>query len=103
MKEISNCLEQEFELKVVENRDGYLYAKNDVIMALIVSPHEGNDFSYLVRFSTVPAFDRWANSCPIEEFFETTQEVVSFLKNNKTRIYKELLEYLAEEFKYLCD
>lgn len=48
--------------------------------------------------TTISAFDRWANSTAIEKFFETDIELCNFLYEHQLDIYKELLEYLSEEY-----
>ena len=100
MNTIKECLEKEFDLLVTEG-DHKLHGDNDEIIALVVSPHEGNKYHYLVRFSTIASFDRWANSRAIEKEFNTTTEVVEYLKNSKLEIYKKLLKYLTNEYEYL--
>lgn len=87
MNTIKECLEKEFDLMVTEGYDHKLHADNDFIIALVVPPHEGNKYHYLVRFSTIASFDRWANSRAIEKEFNTTTEVVEYLKNSKLDIY----------------
>lgn len=73
------------------------------MLAVIVPPHSGTKYRWLVRFSTVAAFDRWANSRAIEEFFEAKEDVEKYLRENKVNIYTELLEYLSCEYKELWE
>lgn len=71
---------------------------NNVVKYLIVPPHPGNCWRYLVRISTQAAFDRWSNSIPIEEFFNSEIEVVEWLRKNESFILYTLIEYLSEEY-----
>lgn len=78
--------------------DGRLKAKTDTIKYLIVEPHEGNGNRWLLRISTIVAFDRWANSTAVEEFFDTEIGLYNYLKNNQLYIYKDVLRSLSEEY-----
>lgn len=100
MEIIAKALRDEFELDI-QNQYENLYAANSVIFVAISTPHEGNDYKYLVRFSTVAAFDRWANSCAIEKKFDAATDVVAYLKRKKTEIYINLLKYLSDEYQDL--
>ena len=75
-----------------------IYATNGIVKYFVVRPHEGNRYKYLLRISTCAAFDRWANSIPIEEFFDTEEDLINYILNNQLEIYKTLLEYLSEEY-----
>lgn len=98
MENIKNILVEKYNLNTYCNEFGNIYADNKLINCVVSSPHEGNDYRYLIRFSTVSAFDRWANSTAIEEFFSTKEEVINYLRENELNIYKQLLEYLSEEY-----
>lgn len=82
----------------VDSFSGNIYANNGIVKYLVVRPHEGNGYKYLLRVSTCAAFDRWANSIPIEEFFDTEEDLVNYILNNQLEIYKILLEYLSDEY-----
>ena len=69
-----------------------------IIRYLFVAPNEGTNYMWMVRISTIAAFDRWANSVAIERFFNSEEEVISYLNNNQLEIYKVLLSYLSEEY-----
>lgn len=98
---IKKCLQKEFGCDKIAVTDGSVYAQNEHIIALVVAPHEGNNYHYLVRFSTKAGFDRWANSRAIEKEFDTVMEIVQYLKENKLEIYKKLFEYLSRKYEYI--
>lgn len=75
-----------------------LEARNARVYFMIVSPHKGNKHRWMLRVSTVSAFDRWANSTAIEEFFETDIELCDYLSEHKLDIYRQLLDYLSNEY-----
>jgi len=52
----------------------------------------------MFRATTRTAFDRWANSTAIEEFFDTDVELCQYLQEHRLDIYKKLLNYLSEEY-----
>lgn len=91
----------ETDCKIDEDRVYRIDASTDTIICLVIAPHEGTNYKYMLRLSTRAAFDRWANSTPIEKFFDTEKEVVDYLKNNQLEIYKQLLVYLSEEYSEL--
>jgi len=99
---IKKCLQKEFGCDKIAVTDGSVYAQNEHIIALaVLLPHEGNNYHYLIRFSTVAGFDRWANSRAIEKEFDTVMEIVQYLKENKLEIYKKLFEYLSRKYEYI--
>ena len=78
--------------------DGYLEARTDTILYDVVSPHIGTDYKWMLRVSTISAFDRWANSTAIEEFFNSSIELCLYLHNHQLDIYKDLLNYLSRQY-----
>lgn len=98
---IKKCLQKEFGCDKIAVTNGSVYVQNEHIIALVVAPYEGNNYRYLVRFSTVAGFDKWTNSRAIEKEFYTAMEVIQYLKENKLEIYKTLFEYLSREYGYL--
>lgn len=78
--------------------DGHLEAKTDTAIFLVVSPHSGTNDNWMLRASTIAAFDRWANSRAIELYFESDTELCAYLTWNMLRIYKTLLSYLSKEY-----
>lgn len=83
-----------------------LYSKNHVMMSVIVPPHEGTKNRWMLRLSTVSAFDRWANSCAIEKFFDKDTDLQMYLKESTEHILFELLEYISgeyDELEIICD
>ena len=78
--------------------EGHLEARTNTVIYMVVSPHNGTKNRWLLRITTVSAFDRWANSTAIEEFFDTDIELCNYLYEHQLRIYKELLEYLSLEY-----
>lgn len=85
-------------MKNIEITQYHISGNDNIIKYFITSPHEGNHFKWVLRISTCAAFDRWANSIPIEEFFNTEENLVDYICNNQLKIYKELLCYLSEEY-----
>ena len=80
--------------------DGHLEAKTDTVIFLVVSPHSGTHNNWMLRASTIAAFDRWANSRAIELYFESDVTLCEYLSRNQLDIYKKLLKYLSEEYNY---
>lgn len=68
------------------------------MLYLIVAPHSGTDGRWMLRTTTIAAFDRWANSTAIQEFFDNEIELCNYLYKHQLDIYKNLLEYLSEEY-----
>lgn len=103
MEKILEILIKKYGVELCSRDYNYIHTKGDLIICLICGPQEHdyvykNNPKWLVRFSTVSAFDRWANSTAIEKFFDTMDEVIEYLTNNELDIYKELLSYLSEEY-----
>lgn len=49
------------EFEVWEENEIVVYDNNLGIMIMIINPHEGTDYRYVVRFDINDTFDRWAN------------------------------------------
>ena len=98
MKNIKQWFENDYENYDITEYDGNLEAKTNIVRYLIVSPHSGTNNRWMLRVTTMSAFDRWANSTAIEEFFETEIELCLYLYDNQLDIYKNLLEYLSLDY-----
>lgn len=101
MEKIKCWLKDTYEYCDFCEDDGYLEVIADEIHYLIVEPHSGINNKWMLRVTTKSAFDRWANSTAIEEFFETDIKLYNYLSNHQLDIYKRLLEYLSLEYEEL--
>ena len=93
----NDCNDYDF----IEFDGDYLEARTDIILYVVVSPHSGTDNKWMLRVSTISAFDRWANSTAIEKFFETDIELCNYLCEHQLDIYKDLIKYLSGEYEEL--
>lgn len=98
MENIRQWFENDYENYDIAEYDGNLEAKTNIVRYLIVSPHSGTDNRWMLRVTTMSAFDRWANSTVVEEFFDTEIELCLYLYDHQLDIYKNLLEYLSLEY-----
>ena len=98
MENIKRWFENDYENYDIVEYDGNLEARTNIVRYLIVSPHSGTDNKWMLRVSTISAFDRWANSTAVEIFFETDVELCNYLYDHQLDIYKNLLEYLSLEY-----
>ena len=78
--------------------DGHLEVRTETAIFMVVEPHSGTNYKWMLRISTMRAFDRWANSTPIELFFDSDVKLCNYLHDNQLNIYKRLLKYLSEEY-----
>jgi hypothetical protein len=101
MENIRRWFENDSENYEIDEYEGHLEAKTETVIYMIVAPHNGNDYRWMLRVSTRSAFDGWANSIAVEEFFKTEIEVCNYLDEHQLDIYKELLAYLSEEYNEL--
>ena len=65
---------------------------------VIITPSQNSNDEYILKGSTISAFDRWANSEGIRKVFSSLDELLDFLINHKEEIYYPLLKYLSEEY-----
>lgn len=98
MKRIAELLKQEYCLNVDISDDTHIYADNDFIKCVVVSPHEGTHYKWFIRFSTVAAFDRWNNSSAVQGYFGTEEKLIKHLKENQIGIYMQLIKYLSHQY-----
>ena len=99
MENVKRWFENDYENYDITESEGRLDARTDTVYFLIVSPHSGNDNKWMLRVSTIAAFDRWANSTAVEVFFETEVELCNYLYDHQLDIYKDLLKYLSLEYR----
>ena len=78
-------------------KDRYL-VYNDIMRFVIITPSQNSNDEYILKGSTISAFDRWANSEGIRKVFSSLDELLDFLINHKEEIYYPLLKYLSEEY-----
>lgn len=98
MENIKRWFENDYENYDIIEYGGHLEARTKTVLYMIVEPHSGTDNKWMLRITTISAFDRWANSRAIEEFFETSIELCNYLYEHQLDIYKQLLEYLSSEY-----
>lgn len=98
MEEIRRWFEDDCDNYEIEEYEEHLVARTETAIYMVVAPHNGTDFQWVLRVSTRSAFDRWANSTAIEEFFDTDIEVRDYLYENQLEIHKALLAYLSEKY-----
>ena len=98
MENIKKWFENDYENYDIVEYDMHLEATTSLVHYMIVEPHSGTDNRWLLRVTTRSAFDRWANSTAIEEFFENSIELCNYLYEHQLDIYKQLLEYLSLEY-----
>lgn len=98
MENVKRWFENDYENYEIREYDGHLEAKTKTVLYLIVSPHSGTDNKWMLRVTTISAFDRWANSRAVEEFFDNEFELCNYLYDHQLDIYKNLLEYLSKEY-----
>ena len=82
----------------IDEYEGYLEARTDTVIFMVVEPHSGTKNRWVLRVSTKSAFDRWANSTAIEEFFDSDIELCNYLYDYQLDIYKDLVRYLSREY-----
>ena len=63
-------------------KDRYL-AYNDVMRFVIITPSQNSNDKYILKGSTISAFDRWANSEVIHKVFSSLDELLDFLITHK--------------------
>ena len=98
MENIIRWFENDYENYDIVEYDGHLEARTKTVLYLIVKPHSGTDNRWMLRVTTISAFDRWANSRAIEIVFATDVELCNYLYDHQLDIYKNLLEYLSKEY-----
>lgn len=98
MENVRRWFENDYEQYKLWEYDGHLEAVTNIAHFMIVSPHSGTENRWMLRVTTVSAFDRWANSTAIEEFFDSSIELCLYLYDHQLEIYKDLLGYISREY-----
>lgn len=70
----------ELGLELVENVENtsYYFDNRANIVVLVIVPHEGNNYNWIIRADTKDGFDRWSN-CIFESEFKTEKELDSII------------------------
>lgn len=104
MEELLNYLQiSEYEIRecdIIRDNDGtitHIYTKKDDLYFLIIAPHEGNHFKYLLRAHPALTFDRWS-VCDFEREFTYSHQVAKYLEENMIRIYQDILELYTNHY-----
>ena len=79
MENIKRWFENDYENYDFEEYEGHLEVRTKTTLFMIVKPHSGTDNKWMLRVTTISAFDRWVNSTAIEEFFDTDIELCNYL------------------------
>ena len=96
---IKRVLRVKYRLNVDASKESYLYAADDMINLMVVSPHEGTHNKWMLRIGPMATFDRWSNSTSIERFFDYPEHVAVYLEEHADYVYKKVLENLSREIK----
>lgn len=81
--------------------EGHFEARTDTIFFMIVAPHSGTNYRWLLRVAAISSFDRWANSTAVEEFFKTDIDLCDYLNTCQLDIYKAVLKSISEDYEEL--
>jgi hypothetical protein len=92
---IKAIMSKTYGLDVWEN-DGHIYGQDESMIMMVVAPHD-RMVDWMLRVSNITTFDRWANSTVVEQFFASPKDAVTYLSENVTHIYKQLLNSLSRE------
>jgi len=71
----------------------HIYFSVSDMVFLIIAPHSGNHYQYLLRTNAERTFDRWS-VCDLEKSFDTAGEVVRYFDTEQLR--KQLLDYYID-------
>lgn len=75
-----------FKIKdTIKDMDGYpshIYAEKGCMYYCIVAPHEGNNFSYILRRNPIITFDRWSIT-DLEDFYDSAEDLLEELDYTK--------------------
>lgn len=82
---------------------GHLEARTGTVFFMVVEPHSGTKNRWMLRVTTESAFDRWANSTAVEEFFNTDIELCNYLHEHQLDIYKDLVRYLSRKYNDIAE
>lgn len=96
---IRRVLENSLAVRTYINSFGsHLYNIDGIITTVVIAPHEGNEYKWVLRLSPAVSFDRWANSSHIEECFESANDMREYLYRMRLVIYAQLFEILSDDY-----
>lgn len=65
-------------IKDIDGSLSYIYAEKGCMYYCIVSPHEGNHFSYMLRRNPIITFDGWS-AADLEDFYNSAEDLLKAL------------------------
>ena len=69
-------------IKDLDGKLSHIYAEKGCMYYCVISPHEGNDFSYMLRRNPIITFDRWS-SVDLEDFYDDAEGLLEDLNYEK--------------------
>lgn len=69
-------------IKDIDDCLSHIYAEKGCMYYCVVAPHEGNDFSYMLRRNPIITFDRWS-VVDLEDFYDSAEDLLEELDYTK--------------------
>ena len=69
-------------IKCIDGWLSHIYAEKGCMYYCIVAPHEGNNFSYMLRRNPIVTFDRWS-IVVLEDFYDSAEDLLEELDYTK--------------------
>lgn len=73
----------------------HIYAHKDRLSIVVIAPHSGNNFMFLLRANPTETLDRWSE-CDFEKRFLTEIDLTEYLKSDK--MYLDLFETYLDKY-----
>lgn len=79
--DIINSVIKKYKSVVITDVDEWhVWFKTKKYRCEICKPHKGTNFKWMFRKGKLKAFDRWANSTTIEQFYDSLDELLFKIK-----------------------
>lgn len=96
-KQIIDILIKNFNLGFWEEFEGTHLLSNQILKVMLIEPHEGTDYKFILRADYPETFDRWSvclyeESFIAEDFSLVLEDFCDFVENREENIEEELGE-----------
>ena len=73
----------------------HLCFQDDCIVYLIIGPHSGNHYHWILRANAIKTLDRWS-VCEFEKQFENGEDLLYYLQDERSIIERHILKRVLE-------
>lgn len=97
-------LDDIYEVECIVNKQlSRIEGASSYIAVLITMPHEDINKRWALRITPLVSFSRWSSVAKLELFFDSVEDMIGYLKDEQTEIWRYLFKCLTGDYDDLVD